>query len=290
MRKLAVLAAVTVAGALGVASVAQAANQYTSTARILPSNSGTFASPTPVSAALTASISEPSGDRPQSIKTYSIGLGAGVVPNNRRFPGCSYNQANTSPLPAVCTRAKVGSGQVRALVGGADNRQQKIACYLDVLLINSVVRNHLYIRVDSRDASGTPQDRQCGAVGGPTGANPQHGAIDATYVRTSSAFARGVTPRRLLSSYSLKFTVPDFLLRPINGALETAVVNIVANIDRKSVPTTVRRNGRNVIVRRGLLESVGCPSTPAGFRLHTVVFTDLSGVTKQSTSRSACQV
>ncbi|HVE67472.1 MAG TPA: hypothetical protein VNB64_02710 [Solirubrobacteraceae bacterium] len=289
MRKFALLAAVTVAGALGATSVAHAANQYTSTSRILPANSGTFAVPTPVSAGLTAAITEPSGERPQAIKTYSIGLGAGVVPNTRRFPGCSFNQANTNPLPAQCIRAKVGSGQVQALAGAPNNRQQKIPCYLDVTLINSTVANHIYIRIDSRDAAGTPGDRQCGNVGGQTGAIQQHGAIDAVYAATTTAFARGVTPRRLLRGYSIRFTVPDFLLKPL-GSLETAVVNIVANIQRKSVATTVRRNGRNVIVRRGYLESVGCPTVPRGFRLNTVIFTDLSGTTKQSTSRSACQV
>src|SRR3954471_1125346 len=182
MRKLSVIG-LAVLGLLAVAGIAYASNTYTSTGKITPSRSGTSARPTPVSAALTFTVGETTGARPSPLKTYGIGLGAGVVPHTTVAKGCTSSQANAQVLPAVCLKAasrggaNVGGGSVKAFAGPTNNTSTKLDCFLTVTLVNSTKANHLWIRVD-------------GVTTGPAGktcVTAQHSSIDATFVKTGTA-------------------------------------------------------------------------------------------------------
>ncbi len=272
MRKL-TIAGMAVFGALfAAAGVAQAANTYTSTNKITPPHSGTSARPAPVAAALTFTVGETTGLRPSPLKTYSIGLGPGIVPNNGVVKGCTSAQANAQVLPAICLRkasaggANVGGGSVSALAGPTSTPSTKLDCFLKVTLVNSTKRNHMWIRVD-------------GVTTGPAGktcVTAQHSSIDSTFTRTGSAPRKG---GGTLPVYAIKFTVPFALLHPIPG-FDVAVVGNVSNVAKVS-----KRIGR---VTHGYLESIGCPKTPAGKRSSVTTFTSEAGQTKTSTATSAC--
>src|SRR2546421_4399762 len=123
MRKFAVVATALVA-VLGISAVAYAvSNTYRAAAKITPSKSGTFSKPKPVKAGLSFNVGEVANLRPSPLKTYSIGLSPGIVPNTSVAKGCSSAQANSGVLPATCLKkaksggANVGSGTVGALIG-----------------------------------------------------------------------------------------------------------------------------------------------------------------------------
>jgi hypothetical protein len=276
MRKLAV-AGLAVLGVFAVAGIALAANTYTSTSGVNPAKTGKPAKPTPVSASLTFHVGESTGARPSPLKTYSIGLGPGVVPNTRVARGCTSSQANAQVLPAICAKAasrggaKVGGGSVQALAGPTNNTASKLNCYLAVTLVNSTVRNHMWIRIDGVTTG--PPGRTC--------VTAQHSSIDSTFVRTGSAAAAGTgasAAAARLPIYAIKFSVPASLLHPIPG-FDVAVVDNVSNVSKVS-----KRIGR---VTHGYLETIGCPKTPRGKRLAIVTFTAENGqvVTAQSSSR-----
>jgi hypothetical protein len=271
MRKLSVIG-LAVLGLCVVAGIAYASNTYTSTGKITPSTAGTSARPAPVSAALTFTVGETTGVRPSPLKTYGIGLGAGVVPHTSVAKGCTSSQANAQVLPAVCSRkaslggANVGGGSVKAFAGPTSNTSTKLDCFLTVTLVNSTRANHLWIRVD-------------GVTTGPAGktcVTAQHSSIDATFARTGSAPRKG---GGTVPIYALKFTVPPALLHPIPG-FDVAVVNNVSNVSRVSK----RIRG----VTHGYLETIGCPKTPRGKRPATTTFTSEAGQTLRSTSTSPC--
>jgi hypothetical protein len=272
MRKIAV-ACIAVFGALfAVAGVAYAANTYTSTSKITPSKSGTSAKPAPVSAALTFKVGETTGLRPSPLKTYSIGLGAGVIPNTNVAKGCTSAQANAQVLPALCLKkasaggANIGGGSVTALAGPTTDRSAKLDCFLNVALVNSTKKNHMWIRVD-------------GVTNGPAGktcVTAQHSSIDSTFTKTGTAPRKG---GGTLPIYAIKFTVPPALLHPLPG-FDVAVVGNVSNVSKVS-----KRIGR---VTHGYLESIGCPKSPSGKRTSETTFTSEAGQTLKSTATSAC--
>lgn len=271
MRKLA-LAATTAIGVLVVAvGVAFATNTYTSTSKITPSKSGTSSKPTPVSASLTFNVGETQPNtRPLPLKTYSIGLGAGIVANNKLFGGCSLNQANSQNLPLACKKSIVGGGSVNALVGNPNDRtaSTSLKCFLKVTLLNSVTSGHIYIRIDG------------GPTSTPSCPTEQHSAIDAKFVKTGRVAKKGGGK---LNVYAIKFTVPDAILNP--AGLATTVISDVSNV--KKLKVTKKIKGKKVT--HGYLESVGCPKNPSGLRTATVVFTDTSGQTFSAESNSPCK-
>jgi hypothetical protein len=271
MRKFAV-AGLAVLGLLAVAGIAMAANTYTSTNKVTPSKSGTSARPTPVAVAQTFNVGETTGARPSPLKTYSIGIGPGIVPNTNVARGCSSAQANSQVLPAICntlaTRggAKVGGGSVTALAGPTNNTSAKLNCFLTVTLVNSTRKNHLWIRIDG--VTSGPPGRTC--------VTAQHSSIDATFTKTGTAPKKG---GGTLPVYAIKFTVPPALLHPIPG-FDVAVVNNVSNVVKVS-----KRIGR---VTHGFLETVGCPKTPRGKRTALTTFTSEAGQTLTSIASSPC--
>src|SRR5258708_1498443 len=109
MRKF-VVVGLALLGVFAVAGIAYASNTYTSTSKITPSKSGTSAKPAPVSASLTFTVGETTGVRPSPLKTYGIGLGAGVVPNTNVAKGCTKAQANSQVLPAICLKKATKGG------------------------------------------------------------------------------------------------------------------------------------------------------------------------------------
>jgi hypothetical protein len=271
MRKFSVIG-LAVLGLLAVAGIAYASNTYTSTSKITPKQTGTSAKPTPVAAALTFTVGETTGARPSPLKTYSIGLGPGIVPNTGLVKGCSKNQANAGILPAVCSKAasrggaNVGGGSVDALFGPANDTSVKAKCYLAVTLLNSTVKNHLWIRVVGSTTA--PPPKNCPAP-------PPPSSIDAKYVKTGSAPKRG---GGTLPVWAIKFTVPAALIHV--ASLDIAVVHNVSNVAKIS-----KRVGR---VTHGYLESIGCPKTPPGQREAVVSFTSEAGQTLTSKSKSPC--
>ena len=202
MRKFAVVAA-TVVAVLGITAVAYAVtNTYSATSSITPSKSGTAAKPTPVSASLTFHVGEVSNQRPSALKTYSIGLGPGVVPNTNAAPGCSFNAAAGPILPSACKgKAIVGGGSVSALAGTPSDPTVKLGCYLTVTLVNSTKKNHLNIRIDGVTTG--PAGKTCVAS--------QHTSIDASYVKTGTAAKKG---GGTLPVWAIRFSVPNALLHP----------------------------------------------------------------------------
>jgi hypothetical protein len=271
MRKFSVIG-LAVLGLFAVAGIAYASNTYTSSIKLTPSKSGTPAKPAPVSAGLTFTVGETTGARPSPLKTYGIGLGAGVVPNTKVAKGCTSSQANAQVLPAVCLKvasrggAKVGGGFVNAFAGPSNNTATKLGCYLTVTLVNSTKANHLWIRVD-------------GVTTGPAGktcVTAQHSSIDAKFVKTGTAPGKAGGK---LPVWAIKFTVPPALLHPIPG-FDVAVVGNATNIQKVS-----KRIGR---VTHGYLETIGCPKSPRGKRAAATTFTSEAGQTLTSIATSSC--
>jgi hypothetical protein len=271
MRKF-VVVGLALLGVFAVAGIAYASNTYTSTSKITPSKSGTSAKPAPVSASLTFTVGETTGVRPSPLKTYGIGLGAGVVPNTNVAKGCTKAQANSQVLPAICLKkatkggANVGGGSVQAFAGPTNTPATKLPCFLTVTLVNSTVKNHMWIRVD-------------GVTTGPAGktcVTAQHSSIDSTFTKTGTAAKKGGGK---LPVYAIKFTVPPALLHPIPG-FDVAVVGNVSNVLKVS-----KRIGR---VTHGYLETTGCPASPRGKRSAVTTFTSEAGQTLNSTASSAC--
>jgi hypothetical protein len=282
MRKL-VVAGLAVLGVLAVAGIAMAANTYTATSSISPSKTGSSSKATPVSAALTFTVGESTGARPSPLKTYSIGLGPGIVPVTKVARGCNSVQAQSQILPAICAKAAskggalVGGGSVNALAGPSNDPSQKLNCFLTVRLVNSTVKNHMWIRIDGV-TTGPP---------GKTCVTAQHSSIDSTFVKTGTASAAGASAaasKPKLPVYAIKFTVPAALLHPIPG-FDVAVVHNVSNISKVSKTFKVGKRR----VTNGYLQSIGCPATPKGKRAAVVTFTAENGqiVTAQSTSKCA---
>jgi hypothetical protein len=271
MRKFAVVG-LAVLGLFAVAGIAYASNTYTSTSKITPSKAGTSAKPTPVAAALTFTVGETTGARPSPLKTYGIGLGAGVVPNTPVAKGCTSSQANAQVLPAVCTKkataggANVGGGSVQAFAGPTTDSSTKLPCFLTVTLVNSTKKNHMWIRVD-------------GVTTGPAGktcVTAQHSSIDSTFTKTGTAPKKG---GGTLPVWAIKFTVPPALLHPIPG-FDVAVVGNVSNVLKVS-----KKIGG---VTHGYLETVGCPKSPPGKRSAATTFTSEAGQTLTSIASSPC--
>jgi hypothetical protein len=271
MRKF-VVVGLAVLGVFAVVGVAYAANTYTSTNKVIPSKAGTSAKPTPVAIAQTFTVGETTGARPSPLKTYSIGIGPGVVPNTNVAKGCTSAQANAQVLPAICLKkaskggARVGGGSVQAFAGPTNDTSQKLPCFLAVTLVNSTKKNHMWIRID-------------GVTSGPAGktcVTAQHSSIDSTFTKTGTAAKKGGGK---LPVYAVKFTVPPALLHPIGG-FDVAVVGDVDNVDKIS-----KKIGK---VTHGYLESIGCPASPKGKRTGTTVFTSEAGQTVTSTSTSPC--
>jgi hypothetical protein len=271
MRKFAVVG-LAVLGLFAVAGIAYASNTYTSTGKITPSKAGTAAKPTPVAAALTFTVGETTGARPSPLKTYGIGLGAGVVPNTNVAKGCSSAQANAQILPALCAKkatkggANVGGGSVNAFAGPTTDTSQKLACFLTVTLVNSTKKNHMWIRIDGV-TTGPP---------GKTCVTAQHSSIDSTFTKTGTVAKKGGGKVPL---WAIKFSVPPGLLHPIPG-FDVAVVSNVSNVVKVS-----KKIGK---VTHGYLETIGCPKTPAGKRTAVTTFTSEAGQTLNSTASSPC--
>ena len=267
MRKFAVVAA-TVVAVLGITAVAYAVtNTYSATSSITPSKSGTAAKPTPVSASLTFHVGEVSNQRPSALKTYSIGLGPGVVPNTNAAPGCSFNAAAGPILPSACKgKAIVGGGSVSALAGTPSDPTVKLPCYLTVTLVNGTKKNHLNIRIDGVTTG--PAGKTCVAS--------QHTSIDASYVKTGTAAKKG---GGTLPVWAIRFSVPNALLHP--PGLVVAVVNNVSNVKKIS-----KKIGG---VTHGYLETIGCPKAPAGKRQAVTTFTAENGQSQTTTSSSTCK-
>jgi len=195
-------------------------------------------------------VGETSGLRPSPLKTYKIGLGAGIVPNTSVAKGCTTAQANAQVLPALCLKkatsggAMVGGGSVSALAGPTTNTSTKLPCYLKVTLVNSTKKNHMWIRVDGV-TTGAP---------GKTCVTAQHSSIDSTFVRTGSAPKKG---GGTLPIYAIKFTVPPGLLHPLPG-FDVAVVGNVSNIAKIS-----KRIGRTATWRPRVARRRRSASAPA---------------------------
>src|SRR5436309_15261973 len=101
MRKLAVIGVAVLGGMLALAGIAYAVtNTYKASASITPTKAGTSSKPKPVKASLTFDVGESTGLRPSALKTYSIGLGPGVVPNTAAAKSCSTAQAHSARVPA----------------------------------------------------------------------------------------------------------------------------------------------------------------------------------------------
>jgi hypothetical protein len=267
MRKFLVVAATAVA-VLGITAVAYAVtNTYSSTSKVTPSKSGTSAKPAPVSAALTFHVGEVSNQRPSALKTYSIGLGPGVVPNTAVAPGCSFNQAAGPILPAACKgKSVVGGGSVSAYAGLPADASVKLPCFLTVTLINGSKKNHLNIRIDG--VTSGPAGKTCVAS--------QHTSIDAQFVKTGTAAKKG---GGTLPVWAIKFSVPDSLLHP--PGLVVAVYNNVSNV--KKISKKIKG------VNHGYLETIGCPKAPSGKRDAVTKFTAENGQSQTSHATSACK-
>jgi hypothetical protein len=221
--------------------VASAINQYEVDIADTSRGKGTRAKPVPASLGFGYEVSDTDNLRPQVINQYRIAVeGYFAFPKAR--PACSFAQATnpnaTSPsqLSAACRRAFVGSGTIMNQAGAPNDRTQKLACNVQLTLIN----------ISSGDPRYPSDARQVRRRGGmairidtyqPEGSRcpiPVHEALAAPFFNVK---IDGI------ATSELRFPVPDTLAHP--GGLDNSVKEVVSEIDRKTGRVVVR-NGKPV--------------------------------------------
>lgn len=237
---LAVIAAVLTGATLAFAQGAVQVNQYTSTAKVSPSDAGSTSTPSPTSATFGFTIKEANGLRPSAPRVFRISY-FGVRENGALFPKCSLNAVVQNQSDSVCpSGSKVGSGELTANVGPTANPAHPgFPCKKAISLYNAGDRKFIIYM------AGPASD--CGGQASPL-------IIPGSYVRGKGG------------GEDLTFTVPDQVLHPIPG-FTVAATAVTAKVNRR----IVRRRGQ----RRGYLESVSCTRTRA--RPYKVDFTSEAG-------------
>jgi hypothetical protein len=262
------MTAALLAGALGYAGIAWAANRYeVSRMEIKPSGAGSQVRPLPVQARFGIGVHEQDPrTRPASIETYVIGT-EGVVAFPKAFPTCSLRQAKRRRGPArACKAAQVGGGQVRAAAGLVEDTRMResLPCNLRLRLYNT--GRGVALRLDADTP--VPPNFRSRRLGCPV---PVHTAIAGSFDR---ATIDG------LPAIDLRFSLPPQLLRPLEG-WEGALQLVDATLEAHTARTRV--NGRTRTV--GFFSAIGCEG---GERTTRAAFIDGDGARSEATRTAKC--
>ena len=240
MRKMRFLVVALIA-VFGISAVAFAQqNAYTVTAKV-PAG-GSKKKPKAGGFTFNFTISDPAGNIPQIIKTYSLGITGSQV-NTKVAKTCTAASINAAQSDSGCTsKAKIGSGSVTAVIGTAGQPLSSKAgdCGLNLTIWNGG-KNKAALFLEG--GTGKPGVPACPA--------PISQAIDAKWVKKDGGTA-------------LVFEVPDALRHPVPG-LDVSVVSTKSTLKK----ITKKIKGK----KRGYFESIGCKGT----RSVTATFTDESG-------------
>lgn len=276
MRKFSIALAGAIVALLAVVGVASAINQYEVDIADTSAGKGTRAKPVPASLGFGYEVSDTDNLRPQVINQYRIAVeGYFAFPKAR--PACSFAQATnpnaTSPsqLSAACRRAFVGSGTIMNQAGAPNDRTQKLACNVQLTLIN-------ISSGDPRYPATVRQIRRRGGLAIRIDADPPDCPIS-----VHEALAAPFYDVKLegIASSELRFTVPPSLAHP--GGLDNSVIDTVSRIQKKTGLVNVRRgvpvaagSGADASAKRrvGYYSLVGRKGRS---RLFRVTFVDESG-------------
>jgi hypothetical protein len=225
----------------GVTAVAFAqSNSYTIDAKV-PSG-GSKKKPKAGGFTFNFTVSDPAGNIPQIIKTYSLGV-AGSQVNTKVAPTCTAASINAAGNDQGCSKkAIVGTGSVSAVIGTAGQPMSSKAgdCGLNLTIYNGGTNKAALFLEGGTGGAGVPA---CPA--------PISQAIDAKWVKKDGGTA-------------LVFEVPDALRHPVAG-LDVSVIETKSKLKK----ITKKIKGKT----RGYFESVGCK----GQRKVTATFTDENG-------------
>ncbi len=266
MRKSLLLSAA-LAGLLGIAAVAYAANTYTvDLAQITPTNSGTLKSPKPERIRFGYTVSTTDGNRPATSTDQSVSFGPGLKARGKlkrtttafAFPQCKLSQASANTCPA---NTKVGSGVVKNLAGLKSDPSQKIPCQLNLTIFNGDGKIYPPSQNDGRSVR---EDLWLSLKGQP----PICPLVVNAPIPAQLSYPGG----RLTLSFHIS-RVP--FQEPQTG-VENSVVNVTASIYK-----IARVKGRT----RGIVESTACPK---GGRVVKVTFTDATGAKASASKKAPC--
>lgn len=242
MRKMRFLA-VALLAVFGITAVAFAqSNSYDITAKV-PSG-GSKKKPKAGGFKFNFTIADPAGNIPSPVKSYSLGIEGSQV-NTKVAPSCTAASINNSASQTdedCNSKAKVGSGEVKAVVGTAGQPMSAKAgdCTLALSIYNGGgTKAAIYLE----GGTGKPGIPACLA--------PIHQAIDAKWVKKDGGTA-------------LVFEVPEGLRHQVG--LDVPVISETATF--KNI--TKKINGK----KRGYFESIGCKD---GKRTAVGTFTDETG-------------
>jgi hypothetical protein len=270
MPKLRIISVVVIASLALAAGVAMAANTQTITqASGTPLGKGTAAKPVPKTLKMTFEIKNADDPTQRPVQTQRFSLAAeGVVDFAKGFPKCKFSQALLQSLAAVkraCGKARVGGGLARNLAGAADNTSiaDSLRCNLGMNFYN--LGDGAALRLD-----GDPPAPPAGSDA-PQCAISIHTSIRVRYVPIK---VDGV------SSTALRFTVPDNLLEPVSGVLNS-VVGATFTITSKTRSVKIR--GKSQKVKIG--SAIGCKGRT---RTAIVDFTDVTGNTQRAEKEVPC--
>lgn len=242
MRKLSIVAVLTLAAVVAVAGVAIAANTYkVHVASTNTKGKGSVAKPIPTGLKLGFKVAEDDpSKRATVIEKYSLGA-EGLVTNTKAAKGkCKFSDMdNELTVPAKCNKALVGTGLVKNAAGPSTNQSLSVSspCNLQLRLYNS--GKGMIIRLDSngQPAPGNLGDFSSNKVGCVL---PINTAINGKFVKTKIG---GVT------ASDFRFTVPQNLKHPLAGT-DNSIRESVNTIKR--IVKTI--NGKKV----GYYNKVGC--------------------------------
>lgn len=270
MPKLRIISAVVIASLVLAVGVAMAANNQTITqASGTPLGNGSPAQPLGKTLKMTFEIENADDPTQRPVQTEVFSLAAeGVVDFGKQFPKCKFSQALQQSLSAVkraCGKARVGGGIARNLAGAADNTSiaDSLRCNLGMNFYN--LGDGAALRLD-----GDPPAPPAGSDA-PQCAISIHTSIRVRYVPIKIDGVR---------STSLRFTVPDTLLEPVTGVLNS-VVGATFTITSKTRTVKVRGKSRKLKIG----SAIGCSGRT---RTAIVDFTDVTGHKQRAEKEVPC--
>jgi hypothetical protein len=268
MRKLSV--SIALAASLALAAVAMADNSHEIlSASGTPRGKGTPAKPVPKTLKMTFEIKNADDPSQRPLQTQRFSLAAeGVVDFGKRFPKCTFSQATQQSLAAVkraCGTARVGGGLARNLAGAANETSiaTSLSCNLSMNFYN--LGSGAALRLDGDPPASPPSSDAPGCV------ISIHTSIRVRYAPIKVDGVR---------STALRFTVPDELLEPITGVLNSV---IGARFTITSKIRSVRIRGKLRKVKIG--SAIGCNGRT---RTALVDFTDVQGNTRRAEKEVPC--
>jgi hypothetical protein len=252
LRKMRFLVVALVA-ALGITAVAYAqSNSYSVDAKV-PAG-GTKKKPKATGFTFNFAVTDPSGNIPQIIQHYSLGV-AGTQVNTKvakACPAAKINAGNPADDKVCSSKSKIGSGSITAVIGspGTPMDQKTADCTLDLTIYNAGGNKATLFLKTKTDASGNAGANCAGAI--------IQQALPASWKKVNGGTA-------------LDFDVPSVPFRHPAPGIDASVVNVTSKLNK----VVGKLKGK----KRGYFESIGC----SGDRVATASFTDETGATASQT-------